>query len=235
MWNRVDLKARAKIDIRKTYWYCVLVSLVLSICTNGAGASSGRSAAQEQMNNPGTNFVLSMAATITGIAVIALSILVLNVLIIGGRRYYLENQKRNAQLGTLLFGFKNGWFGNEVLTMFLKSLFTALWTLLLVIPGIVKSYSYSMMPYILAENPSLDQSRVFEISKQMTNGQKMDMFILDLSFIGWGILSVFTCGILAIFYVAPYMDATKAQLYTTLRQNALNSGIATAEELPGVY
>ena len=78
---------------------------------------------------------------------------------------------------------------NVVLVMFLKNLFTSLWTLLFVIPGIVKHYEYLMIPYILAENPGMDRKEAFQISKRMMDGQKMETFILDLSFIGWILLS----------------------------------------------
>ena len=73
--------------------------------------------------------------------------------------------------------------------MFLKGLFQGLWSLLFVIPGIIKSYEYRMIPYILSENPNISRKRAFEISKQMMKGNKWDTFVLDLSFIGWQILS----------------------------------------------
>jgi uncharacterized membrane protein len=102
--------------------------------------------------------------------------------------------------------------------------------LLLIIPGIVKSYAYSMVPYILADNPNIGYSRAVELSNQMTEGHKFDIFVLELSFIGWYLL-----GMLLIFvgmlFVRPYEDATKAELYIVLRQNALDNGNCTADEL----
>ena len=91
-----------------------------------------------------------------------------------------------------------------------------------------------MVEYIMSENPNISRKRAFEISKQTMNGQKWNTFVLDLSFIGWVILSLFTCGILAVFYVNPYIHSTKAQLYLTLRNIALDNGIATSEELCGI-
>ena len=93
-----------------------------------------------------------------------------------------------------------------------------LWGLLFVIPGIVKSYEYRMVPYILAENPNLQMSEVFALSREMTMNQKMNIFVLDLSFIGWSLLSVCTCGLLAIFYVNPYVQATNAELFLELKR-----------------
>lgn len=99
----------------------------------------------------------------------------------------------------MLDGFRSGHYVNIVLTMFLRDLFTTLWSLLLVVPGIVKHYEYLMVPYIIAENPAMDYKEAFQISKQMMDGEKMEAFIMDLSFIGWYLLSAVTCGLLAIF------------------------------------
>lgn len=101
------------------------------------------------------------------------------------------------------------------------------------IPGIVKSYEYKMIPYILAENPGLSMSRVFELSREMTMNEKMDMFVLNLSFIPWFILSACTCGLAGIFWVNPYMSATEAELYAVLRQKVQDSGFSDRYELPG--
>ena len=79
-----------------------------------------------------------------------------------------------------------------------------LWSLLFVIPGIVKSYSYSMVDFIKAENPSLPANKAIEMSKIMTDGYICNLFKLYLSFIGWNLLSVLTFGILSILFVNPY-------------------------------
>lgn len=95
-------------------------------------------------------------------------------------------------------------------------LYIFLWSLLFIIPGIVKAYQYRMVPYILADRPELDQKEVFALSKQMMDGEKWNAFVLDLSFLGWHILGIITAGILEIFYIAPYVNLTNAQLYLTL-------------------
>ena len=98
-------------------------------------------------------------------------------------------------------------------------MFLFLWTLLLIIPGIVKAYEYRMVPYILAEQPDINYSDAFSISKQMMDGQKMDTFILDLSFIGWTLLETITCGLTGIFWSQPYIDAVNGELYVWLRDD----------------
>ncbi len=117
-----------------------------------------------------------------------------NLLEVGGKRFFVLNKTENPTVGTMFDAFRSGHYVNIVLTMFLRELFTSLWTLLLVIPGIVKHYEYLMIPYILAENPGMDRKEAFQISKRMMDGQKMETFILDLSFLGWDILTVITCG-----------------------------------------
>lgn len=99
---------------------------------------------------------------------------------------------------------------------FLTGLFTFLWSLLFVIPGIIKTFSYSMSLYILAENKGKSARECIKESMEMTNGHKMELFVLGLSFIGWGMLVGITFGIAAI-WVIPYMNATYANVYQSLK------------------
>ena len=93
-----------------------------------------------------------------------------------------------------------------------------LWLLLLVVPGIIKAYEYSMIPYLLAENPNITMDEAFSLSKQMTTGQKMNLFFLDLYFLGWIILGLICCGI-GILFVLPYPEATRAEVYLNLKES----------------
>ncbi len=160
------------------------------------------------------------AAMVVGII---LSVFVMNPLTIGCMRYQIEacyTPKKVGDLGLVGFVFKKGRYGNAIKTIFLMQLYEFLWTLLFIIPGIIKAYEYRMIPYIVAENPEIDTKKAFELSKEMMTGNKMDAFVLDLSFIGWHLLGILTCGILEIFYVMPYEYMTNAFLYDTLKQNA---------------
>ncbi len=106
--------------------------------------------------------------------------------------------------------------GTKFVSTLLVMLYTFLWSLLFIIPGIVKSYSYAMTPYILLDRPELSATDAIKESEKMMNGHKMDLFILDLSFIGWILLSMLTCGVL-VLYVEPYMMATKSAFYLELK------------------
>lgn len=111
-------------------------------------------------------------------------------------------------------GFKYFWEAFKV--HFLVGLYTFLWSLLFLIPGIIKSFSYSMSMYILAESPNKSANTCITESKQMMDGHKLDLFILELSFIGWALLCVVTVGIAAI-WVGPYMSATYVNFYNEIK------------------
>jgi hypothetical protein len=181
-------------------------------------------------------FTISIVFIIVFILAICLSVFVLNPLQVGCRKWYLLNRKEKAEIGNVAYIFSHGYL-NTVKVMFFKSLFTALWSLLLVIPGIVKSYEYRMIPYLLAENPNMDMKEAFERSRNLMNGNKWDAFVLDISFLGWEILASLTLGILNLFYVAPYMEITNAELYVCLCQgrekyNGENSVNSSAYDNP---
>ena len=96
-------------------------------------------------------------------------------------------------------------------------LYLILWSCLFIIPGIVKSYEYRMIPYILADNPDIDRKEAFALSKAMMKGNKWRVFVLDLSFILWYLLGSITFGIVNVFYVEPYKQLTDAALYEALK------------------
>ena len=168
--------------------------------------------------------IVAAVAGIIGLIFFFLDIFVGNVLKIGGCRFFIMNQTDNPSAGMLGFGFKSGNYGKLVLTMFLKQLYEGLWTLLLIVPGIIKHYEYLMIPYILAENPEMERQEAFLISKRMMMGQKMNAFVLDLTFIGWRILEMLSFGIVGIFYSGPYDETTNAELYSVNRTMAYQNG-----------
>ena len=106
--------------------------------------------------------------------------------------------------------------GKALWLYIMTNVFVFLWSLLLVIPGIIKSFAYSMAPYILAENPELTASEALNKSKEMMNGHKLDLFVLQLSFFWWYLLGSITFGI-AYIYVLPYVSATIANFYNSIK------------------
>jgi uncharacterized membrane protein len=103
-------------------------------------------------------------------------------------------------------------FGQGFAQMFLRGLYIFLWSLLFVIPGIIKTYSYAMTPFIMAENPHMSASEAIAVSKVIMDGHKWELFCLEFSFIGWMFLSVLSCGI-GFLFLTPYMNAALAAFY----------------------
>lgn len=181
--------------------------------------------------SPARAFIVNVITVTAAIVMILLNIFVFSPLEVGGCRFFIENSYQPTLAGRMLYPFKCGHYGKIVMAMFLRDLYIFGWTLLLIIPGIVKRYEYRMVPYLMAECPEMGEAEAFRISRELMYGQKMNAFILDLSFIGWGILSAFTLGILGVFYVNPYQYATNAELFLELkrqyfaRQNQYDGGM----------
>ena len=230
MWNRQELKARGKDAFKRNYWPCVGVAFILGILT----ASSGSSARGGSDNGASLKNVFQNASDSMGISVGALigiivgiigvglviglvvSWFVKNPFEVGCRSFFLKNTMENATFGCVMDGFR-GNYGRVVVTMLLRDLLIFAGTLLFVIPGIILTYSFRMVPYILAENPNVEATEALKMSREMMQGNKWNAFVLDLSFFGWILLTICTCGILGIFYVNPYIYATDAELYQAIK------------------
>lgn len=188
-----------------------------------AGASSIWDAAEIQIF--GFSFSLGNLATLLfpWIAAIAaagfvFSVFVRNPLEVGGNYFFVNNSVDGiAGLGDLLYSFKGNRYLSIVRIQLWRKVKTFLWTLCFIIPGIIKTYEYYMVPYLLADYPELSSREAFEMSRDMMMGHKFNTFVLELSFIGWAILSGITFGLLGIFYVNPYRFATRAELYLALK------------------
>lgn len=135
-----------------------------------------------------------------------------------------------GDIGTMLStGFND--YGRNLGGILWMELFIMLWSMLFVIPGIIKAIAYSMTPYILADTRGVSATDALKLSMRMTSGHKGKVFVLGLSFIGWLMLSALTGGILYIFYVGPYMNTSFAGMYEELKNNALRTGVIRPEEL----
>jgi hypothetical protein len=151
---------------------------------------------------------------------------------VGMRRYFMENRGFKSAFGRLFWAFGHGSYLHIVKIMFIRELKIFLWSLLFVIPGIIKSYEYYMIPYILSENPNISMDRAFELSRRMTQGEKWEIFVMELSFIGWYVLCAFPCGI-GFYFLMPYIEASRAELYEVMREKAHGLGFSDFGELPG--
>ncbi len=139
-------------------------------------------------------------------------------LIVGGRRYFLKaRENEETKISEVFKVFKDG-YSNVVKIVLSKNIFVLLWSLT-IIGGIIKNYEYRMIEYILAENPKIKRKEAFDISKNMMKGFKFKVFILDISFLLWKILSMFTLGLLNVLYINPYVSFTNVEVYYFLKAN----------------
>ena len=149
---------------------------------------------------------------------------------IGFMGWYRSSIYRKTSLKEIFYPYKKDVLWSNIGTMFLMSLYIGLWSLLFVIPGIVKSYSYSQTVFIKAENPKIPAGRAIELSRKMMDGHKADVFYLHLSFIGWMLLSSITYNILGLIYVFPYFYAALAFAYEEIKADAFARGVVNPAE-----
>ncbi|MCR2805979.1 DUF975 family protein [Paenibacillus soyae] len=243
MWERKELKSNAKYVLRTSYWKAFLVSIILGIVGGGVsspsfnfntGSSGSGSGVQGMELDWGVLApILALAFGILLIVIlcfVAFRIFVGAPLEVGSIKYFKRSSEREANLNHLGYAFNGSRYMDIVKAMFWRGLLNFLWYLLLIIPGIVKAYAYSMVPYLLADNPNIGTRRAVDLSNQMTRGHKFRMFVLDLSFLGWILLGVLACGI-GVLFVLPYINQTKAELYMALRHQAIASNLTSAQEL----
>ena len=192
--NRAELKAAAKQQIKGKIGILFVITLIIA-------AVSGLASLLLSF----IPYVGSLAATVIVTPAFALSMV---------RVYMMLPFGKKPVAMDAFSGFDDFWSAFKV--TFLVGLFTFLWSLLFVIPGIIKTFSYSMSMYILAENKEKPALECINESKAMTNGHKMELFVLGLSFIGWMLLGSLTLGI-AYIWIIPYMETTYVNAYYSLK------------------
>ena len=205
MKTRAEIKEIAKQRFYGKYWLCVGVNvLVVFIVGSAAGASAGIG-----------------SLLLTGPLTIGLNAFCLSI---------FRGSDEGASLDAVFDkGFSN--FGRKLGGYLWMQLFTFLWSLLFVVPGIVKALSYAMTPYILTDCPNVPAQDALKLSMRMMKGHKWELFVFYLSFLGWGVLNALTLGLLGVFFLAPYQSNALAGYYDELKTLSLNTGALTAEEI----
>jgi uncharacterized membrane protein len=187
MKTSYELKAQARLALKDTYWY---IFVILLIITGVLSAS---------------NFAL-IGFIITGPVMVGFSFYLLQL---------FRQTIRADKLEHLLIGFKEG-LVSHIITYIVVTVLIFLWSLLLIIPGIIKAIAYSQVGFILAENRNLEYKEAIERSESMMQGHKMRYFELILSFIGWYLLSILTFGI-GLIFLAPYIQMTFVCFYEDIK------------------
>ena len=192
--NRAELKAKAKAQIKGKIGIIFLISLIMSAVSALAAFLLGM-----------IPVVGALIASIVVTSAFALSTVQIFLAVTAGK---------TPEVKDAFGGFNDFWAAFKV--AFLTGLYTFLWSLLFVIPGIIKAISYSMSMYVLAENKGMSARECIKASKEMTDGHKWELFVLELSFIGWSLLAAVTFGIAAI-WVVPYALTTYTYAYHELK------------------
>lgn len=196
-----EIKAWAKENYKKYQWKIVGATIIVSILTSINSAYS--------YNNDSTT-ISSLISFLVGLLEFFLTI---------GLTKFMVNliKGKEANFEMLFSKFDSSW-KQTILTFLLQMIWIAIYTLLLIVPGIIKAISYSLVPYILAKGTDASASEVLDLSAKMMNGHKMDYFILNLSFIGWHILGVLTLGILEL-WIIPYQQTANTKFLNDIMEN----------------
>ena len=244
MFDIKAIKERGRLAFKANYWPCVLVGLILTIvyaAFGGYSGAQGKEAGEQAARDAANAFngltsqeqtaviaIVLSALAVVSIVLILLEIFLLNPLKVGGCHFFKVNlDDPGTRVGVIKEGFAN--YGHTFCTMFLSDLFICLWSLLFIIPGFVKMYSYRMVPFLIKDHPELSATETITMSRQMMNGNKWRAFVMDLSFLGWIILSAVTLGLVGLFWTNPYMYSASAALY-----KELSAGEANAQPVPPV-
>ena len=202
--NRVELKERAKTSLNGKYGDAILMMIVYFLMELGAtfvlGFTGGLLNLSENIINLLSSIVSGIFSGLFGFGMVS---------------YYLKISRNEEVTYKELFS-KFDMAIPYISIALVTGLFTILWSLLFVIPGIIASISYTLVYMIKLDNPEMSTMEVIRKSKEMMNGHKMDYCVLILSFFGWAILGIFTFGILYL-WLTPYMNVTFSNFYNSLK------------------
>lgn len=234
-----DFRERAYIALQNNWGWAVLTGFVggfLGAATTLLdGGSGGSNISEEEMEVMASNPFGQVILAFLGIMMMVVLVWSIVLFIIGGpitlgyAQYNLNLvDGNNPQFADLFSKFDQ--FGQGFLVQFLRHLYIILWAFLFIIPGIVKSYSYSMTAYIAAENPDMTANEAITASKELMDGNKGRLFCLDLSFIGWWILCIFTLGI-GFLFLKPYREAAFASFYREIVRERMPEPVPTQTQM----
>lgn len=202
--NRAELKEKAKKSLKGKYKDAIIMIVLLYLISFGVGVVLGTVCVFLRLEN-----ILNILSQIA-------SFIISGLLMFGYNSYFLKVSRDEEVSYKELFS-KTKLLVPYILISLLTFVFVFLWSLLFIIPGIIAAIGYSFVYLVALDNPELEPMEVLKKSKEMMNGHKMDYFVLQLSFIGWALLGVFTFGILYLWLI-PYMQVTNANFYNQLKE-----------------
>ena len=234
--NSAEIRSKAWDSLKGNYWPAVLAAFLAAIfgALHVGGGSININVDNEALNflfdevPAAVTILLGTMASFTG-TLNLVGLILGGVVQLGYTQYLLKQQDREIGNTKDLFSQFDR-FGQGFLQLFLRNLFVFLWSLLLIIPGIIKSFSYAMTPFIMADNPNMTAKEAIDTSKRLMEGHKWELFCLNFSFIGWILLSILTLGIGTIF-LNPYMNAAYAVFYREKIAPKMTYQVPAAEQI----
>lgn len=224
MMNRIELKQEAKSVVRSAqvspYLFTLIYLVLMALLSSAVVYVNGGIAVYLQTYFPNVTIpvvlrpVAMPAMLITLITVVSW---LLRVLLEGGWVLYHLGVRRGEEMPYATFFDGFAFIGKLILVNLVTSIFVFLWSMLLFIPGIIASYRYRFAIYNLCENPDMGVMEAISMSCAQTSGYKGDLFLLDLTFIGWNLLCALTAGILDI-WIAPYIMQTNIGYFQEIKR-----------------
>ena len=257
--DRKELKQAGKALFKKNFWYSVLVAFLMAFTGTGSSPSFNFSFNVNIDADSGTQFETTNLEIIFDAFrdafenfasepfFIAFIIILLSVLVVacilgyfifasfrcGGIRYFLKSRKNQpVEIKEVFENLRDKTNFNIARVTFFRDIHIFLWILVFMIPGVIKAFEYWAVDYILAVRPDIDKDEARRLSKILMDGNKWNLFVLELSFLGWSLLSIFTMGLLNIFFLNPYMQATFVEFFSKIRLDALAKGLITPNDIP---
>lgn len=206
-----ELKQEAQAALRGNWGIAIGASLLASLL-GGASGGLAQNLGGESEGVPNGPVIAIMV--VSALSALAFSLFVSSLINVGYRRFQLNLLEGRPLSVSTLFEYFSHW-GSVVRTVALQTLHIFVGTLLLFIPGLIASYNYAMVPYLLAEDPTRPAKETLALSKRLMYGHRFEYFCLSLSFFGWALLCVLTLGI-GYIWLYPYMEATNAAFYREL-------------------
>lgn len=217
MFNGKIYKTQTLQKLKGNWKINLLVSVIISLCGYISTLPLAESYADEVKLSYGVNIDFTSLLSLVPFAITG-------IVSMASAYFFISFFKKNetVSFGTFLEGL-NYWL-KGILANFWVILWTTLWSLLFLIPGIVKFYAYSQIYFILAEYPTMSVRKAMEISKIITRGYKGNLFAQDWSFFGWSLLCCLTGG-LGFIVLTPYYMGAKVHAYSFLKEQALATNI----------
>lgn len=193
------------------YIYCLIIIMVYFIVMGLQGALTTGALITHKMTG---NYLVTQTLILLSSVVVFFIAMPMEI---GVKLFFLNLTRSEAEMGNLVSPFKNS-YDKAVTIIFMRNLKILLWSLLLIVPGIIKAYEYAMIPYIVADEPDIQRKEAFIRSKKLMEGNKVNLLKLQISFIGWYIAALLPLGA-GFMFLAPYTNTAYALFYEELKKN----------------